>query len=112
VLKSNNDNNDIFSISTSSLDSEINNEIHIRVFQRKTRKYITTIEHLDQDLDFKKILKKMKDKFHCNGSISYQKDTASKEKLIQLSGDKRNDIIEFLVTNNICKKEVIKVHGC
>jgi len=54
----------------------------------------------------------MKDKFHCNGSISYQKDTVSKDKIIQLSGDKRNDVIDFLVTNNICTKEAIKIHGC
>ena len=87
-------------------------EIHIRVFQRKTNKYITTVEHLDQTLDLKKLLKKMKDKFHCNGSISYQKDCVSKDKIIQLSGDKRNDVIYFLVSNNICKKESIKIHGC
>lgn len=94
------------------IDLETHKEIHIRVFQRKTKKYITTIEYLDQNLDFKKILKKMKDKFHCNGSINYKKDSVNNDKIIQLSGDKRNDIIDFLVNNKICKKEEIKVHGC
>ena len=92
-------------------DNNQNNPIvHIRVFQRTSRTFITTIEGLPQYSNFKLYLKQMKTKFHCNGSIKNKGDTG--EILIQLSGDQRNDVTNYLVKNNICSKECIKIHGC
>lgn len=80
-------------------------EIHVRLFQRKAHKYICTIEGLSKEIDFKKMVKQMKDQFHCNGSFT-------PDGTIQLQGDHRNEIIDFLTKKKICKKNEIKVHGC
>ena len=56
--------------------------IHIRIIQRNSSKYITTIEGLDSEINIKKLLKYMKKSFSCNGSI---KKTEEKTKYIQLS---------------------------
>ena len=63
---------------TNSFLNEINNElcpknqsckIHVRAQQRTTRKYITIVEGVPTDRSLKKILKVMKKKFVCNGTI-------------------------------------------
>ncbi|KAJ4983504.1 translation initiation factor [Stagonosporopsis vannaccii] len=85
--------------------------IHIRIQQRNGRKTLTTVQGLPKKFDQKKILKVIKKKFACNGTIVA--DTEMGE-VIQLQGDQRKDIQEFLTD----KKEglgldgkTIKVHG-
>ncbi|KAI7340381.1 hypothetical protein KC315_g719 [Hortaea werneckii] len=85
--------------------------IHIRIQQRNGRKTLTTVQGLPKKFDQKKILKVIKKKFACNGTIV--NDTEMGE-VIQLQGDQRKDVQEFLVD----KKEgleldakTIKVHG-
>lgn len=85
-------------------NSNMGPEIHVRVFQRKAHKYICTIEGLSKDLDLKKLVKQMKDQFHCNGSFT-------PDGTVQLQGDHRTEIIDFLTKKKICKKTEIKVHG-
>ncbi|KAF6222922.1 hypothetical protein HO133_000973 [Letharia lupina] len=87
------------------------NYIHIRIQQRNGRKTLTTVQGLPKKFDQKKILKVIKKKFACNGTIV--NDTEMGE-VIQLQGDQRKDVQEFLVD----KKEgleldakTIKVHG-
>ncbi|EFR02535.1 translation factor SUI1 [Nannizzia gypsea CBS 118893] len=87
------------------------NYIHIRIQQRNGRKTLTTVQGLPKKFDQKKILKVIKKKFACNGTIVT--DTEMGE-VIQLQGDQRKDVQEFLVD----KKEgleldpkTIKVHG-
>ncbi|KAH7044566.1 translation initiation factor SUI1 [Macrophomina phaseolina] len=79
--------------------------------QRNGRKTLTTVQGLPKKFDQKKILKVIKKKFACNGTIV--NDTAMGE-VIQLQGDQRKDVQEFLTD----KKEgleldakTIKVHG-
>ncbi|MCJ1421738.1 Eukaryotic translation initiation factor eIF-1 [Xylographa parallela] len=90
---------------------ESQNYIHIRIQQRNGRKTLTTVQGLPKIFDQKKILKVIKKKFACNGTIVV--DTEMGE-VIQLQGDQRKDVQEFLVD----KKEglgldakTIKVHG-
>ncbi|KAG7008865.1 urea transporter [Physcia stellaris] len=85
------------------------NYIHIRIQQRNGRKTLTTVQGLPKKFDQKKILKVIKKT--CNGTIV--NDTEMGE-VIQLQGDQRKDVQEFLVD----KKEgleldakTIKVHG-
>ncbi|KAG9205670.1 hypothetical protein B5807_08052 [Epicoccum nigrum] len=85
--------------------------IHIRIQQRNGRKTLTTVQGLPKKFDQKKILKVIKKKFACNGTIVA--DTEMGE-VIQLQGDQRKDIQDFLTD----KKEglgldakTIKVHG-
>jgi translation initiation factor 1 len=87
------------------------NYIHIRIQQRNGRKTLTTVQGLPKKFDQKKILKVIKKKFACNGTIVA--DTEMGE-VIQLQGDQRKDVQEFLTD----KKEgleldakTIKVHG-
>ncbi|OWP00149.1 hypothetical protein B2J93_8720 [Marssonina coronariae] len=87
------------------------NYIHIRIQQRNGRKTLTTVQGLPKKFDQKKILKVIKKKFACNGTIVV--DTEMGE-VIQLQGDQRKDVQEFLTD----KKEgleldakTIKVHG-
>ena len=43
-------------------------KIHLRIQQQGSR-YITIIQDLDEDLDFKRICKDMRKKFSCNGNV-------------------------------------------
>ena len=82
----------------------VNNKVYIKYIKRNGKKCITTIEGLENDLDIKKITKSLKKIFFCNGSI--KKDN-NEEDVIQLSGDQRDNVKEFLVDQEIIKKEDI-----
>mmetsp|Transcript_23613 Transcript_23613/g.35449 ORF Transcript_23613/g.35449 Transcript_23613/m.35449 type:complete len:113 (-) Transcript_23613:265-603(-) len=83
-------------------------KVHVRVQQRNGRKCITTVAGLADDLDIKKICKAFKKNFSCNGAV--QNDEESGE-VIQLSGDQRTNVMEFLVDQEICHSEEIVLHG-
>eukprot|EP01026_Neomeris_dumetosa_P058199 TRINITY_DN539_c0_g1_i1.p3 TRINITY_DN539_c0_g1~~TRINITY_DN539_c0_g1_i1.p3 ORF type:complete len:119 (-),score=9.35 TRINITY_DN539_c0_g1_i1:343-699(-) len=82
--------------------------IHVRVQQRNGRKSLTTVQGIKQTYDFKKILKSLKNTYCCNGTIVDDEDGG---KVLQLQGDQRKNVVEFLTTNKLAKKESIKVHG-
>ncbi|KAL9943178.1 hypothetical protein ACHAO5_007195 [Verticillium nonalfalfae] len=84
--------------------------IHVEP-QRNGRKTLTTVQGLPKKFDQKKILKVIKKKFACNGTIVNDSEMGE---VIQLQGDQRKDVQEFLID----KKEgleldskTIKVHG-
>ena len=52
-----------------AFDMEDEDEVHIRVIQRKGRKYMTTVSGIAKIFDFKKILRYWKKMMNCNGSI-------------------------------------------
>jgi translation initiation factor 1 len=83
-------------------------KVHVRVQQRNGRKCITTVAGLAEDLDIKRICKAFKKNFSCNGAV--QKDEESGE-VVQLSGDQRTNVKEFLVDQEICHSEAIVLHG-
>ncbi|MCJ1405897.1 Eukaryotic translation initiation factor eIF-1 [Xylographa trunciseda] len=90
---------------------ESQNYIHIRIQQRNGRKTLTTVQGLPKIFDQKKILKVIKKKFACNGTIVV--DTEMGE-VIQLQGDQRKDVQEFLVDKKeglALDAKTIKVHG-
>ncbi|XWW94238.1 hypothetical protein V2A60_002181 [Cordyceps javanica] len=79
--------------------------------ERNGRKTLTTVQGLPKKFDQKKILKVIKKKFACNGTIVADSEMGE---VIQLQGDQRKDVQEFLID----KKEgleldpkTIKVHG-
>lgn len=57
--------------------------IHIRIQQRNGRKTLTTIQGLPKRFDQKKILKVIKKKFACNGTIVEDQDLGE---VLQLQG--------------------------
>ncbi|KAG5184416.1 eukaryotic translation initiation factor 1-SUI1 [Tribonema minus] len=83
-------------------------KVHVRVQQRSGRKCITTVEGMAEDLDLKRILKAMKKNFSCNGAIVKDKDEGE---VIQLSGDQRTNINDFLYGMEICVPGQVVLHG-
>uniref|UniRef100_A0A7S0LFE0 SUI1 domain-containing protein n=1 Tax=Coccolithus braarudii TaxID=221442 RepID=A0A7S0LFE0_9EUKA len=82
--------------------------VHIRIQQRNGRKSLTTVQGLAEDLDFKKILKALKKTFSTNGTVLKDKEMG---KVIQLQGDQRKNVADFLVKYKILKKDDLKIHG-
>ncbi|CAH0489670.1 hypothetical protein KXD40_004294 [Peronospora effusa] len=83
-------------------------KVHVRVQQRNGRKCLTTVQGLADDLDVTRILKAFKKNFSCNGAIV--KDDELGE-IIQLSGDQRTNIREFLLDQEICMDAQVVLHG-
>eukprot|EP01100_Stratorugosa_tubuloviscum_P002589 TRINITY_DN1616_c0_g2_i1.p1 TRINITY_DN1616_c0_g2~~TRINITY_DN1616_c0_g2_i1.p1 ORF type:complete len:110 (-),score=37.83 TRINITY_DN1616_c0_g2_i1:219-548(-) len=84
------------------------NFVHLRIQQRNGKKTLTTIQGLPSDLDLRKILKVLKKRFCCNGTIVEDADSGS---VIQLSGDQRKNAADFLIEEEICYRQQVKVHG-
>ncbi|KAM7250257.1 hypothetical protein ACFE04_022140 [Oxalis oulophora] len=82
--------------------------VHIRIQQRNGKKSLTTVQGLKKDLSYEKILKAVKKDFCCNGNVVQDKDLG---KVIQLQGDQRKNVAQFLVQAGVVKKEQIKIHG-
>jgi len=87
-------------------------KINIRIQQRNGKKSITTIQGLDADLDEKRICKAMRKEFNCNGSVDEDKEYGT---IIQLQGDQRALVKEWLIAQEILTKEEaderLVVHG-
>jgi translation initiation factor 1 len=82
--------------------------VHIRNQQRNGRKSITTIQGLAIDLDQKKITRFMRKEFATNGTVLEDDEYGE---VIQLQGDVRKRVADYLVVHKICEKGVIKIHG-
>ena len=68
--------------------------IHIRIQQRNGRKTLTTVQGIADDYDKKKLVKAFKKKFACNGTVIEHPEYGE---VIQLQGDQRKNICQFLV---------------
>lgn len=84
------------------------NLIHIRNQQRNGRKSVTTVQGLGKGYDLKKMVRALKKEFNCNGTVIEDEEHGS---IIQLQGDKRSNVKEFLVREGICAAEHIRIHG-
>jgi len=85
--------------------------IHIRIQQRNGRKTLTTVEGIPAKFDLRKILKTIKKKFACNGTIVNDEKAGD---VIQLQGDQRNAVKDFLIDKEeglMLDSKTIKVHG-
>ena len=76
------------------------------------KKWITMIDGLDTDLDLKRISRAMKKSLHCSVTIATNKD---EKEILQLQGDQREFIKEWLVANEVLTKkegeERVMIHG-
>ncbi|XP_008922208.3 eukaryotic translation initiation factor 1 [Manacus vitellinus] len=82
--------------------------IHIRIQQRNGRKTLTTVQGIADDYDKKKLVKAFKKKFACNGTVIEHPEYGE---VIQLQGDQRKNICQFLVEIGLAKDDQLKVHG-
>ena len=97
-------------------DNETNDEleqrpVHIRVIQRTSRKYITTIHGLKRDLNLNKLAKYMRKTFNCQAGVFEIEENNTKTKIIKLQGDQRENIKKFFIAEHIVPSELLKVHG-
>ncbi|KAK9396498.1 Eukaryotic translation initiation factor 1b [Crotalus adamanteus] len=90
------------------LPSGTEDYIHIRIQQRNGRKTLTTVQGIADDYDKKKLVKAFKKKFACNGTVIEHPEYGE---VIQLQGDQRKNICQFLLEVGIVKEEQLKVHG-
>ncbi|TJX47427.1 translation initiation factor SUI1 [Soehngenia saccharolytica] len=89
-------------------DSSGEEYVHVRVQQRNGRKCITTVQGLGVHYNYNKILKDFKKDFCCNGSVVLDKELG---KVIQLQGDQRKNVSNFLLSAGLVKKDRVKMHG-
>lgn len=82
--------------------------VHIRIQQRNGKKCLTTVQGLKGSFSYEKILKDIKKQFCCNGNVVQDKVLG---KIIQLQGDQRKNVSQFLLQAEIVQKEQIKIHG-
>jgi translation initiation factor 1 len=88
---------------TSPFSSKVaEKKIHLRTQQRNGKKCITTVQGLDNDLDIKRIAKAMRKQFNCNGTIEEHEQYGE---IIQLQGDQRDNVIQWLVEQEILTKQ-------
>lgn len=106
---------DPFADADGNTGDEANNRaptfIHIRVQKRTNRKALTTVQGLPKKFSPEKILKALRKKFACNGNVV---DDAKMGEVIQLQGDQRKDVYEFLVDKEGglgVEGRDVKVHG-
>ncbi|XP_006833759.1 PREDICTED: eukaryotic translation initiation factor 1 [Chrysochloris asiatica] len=76
--------------------------IHIRIQQRNGRKTLTTVQGIADDYDKKKLVKAFKKKFACNGTVIEHPEYGE---VIQLQGDQRKNICQFLVEIGLAKDD-------
>jgi len=86
----------------------LQNKIHIRIQQRNGRKTITTLQGIEEKYDQKKLTKAFKKEFNCNGTVV---DDEQYGEVIQLSGDQRYNVQQFLVDVGLCKIDSVVMHG-
>jgi len=83
--------------------------IEIMVTKRNNRKFYTDIKGINEKYNYDKILKEMKKKFSCNGSVKISKE--NNKNYIQLNGDQKENIFNFLIEENISTIDKIKIRG-
>lgn len=72
-------------------------KIHLRLQQRGGKKCFTIMEGAEGQFDMKENLSVMKKKFSCGGAIKTSPDG---EKIITMTGDQRQNIIDFLTSKD------------
>ena len=100
-------------ITFNDLENDIENDLFtskvtISVERRNGKKCITNVIGMAEDLDLPRILSYLKKKHNCNGSIL--KDETHGE-IMSFSCDQKENVYNFLVDEQIYKKEDIIVKG-
>ena len=88
-------------------DAVVRGKIHIRKQQRNGRKCYTLTNGVPNEFNYKKILKYLKRELNCNGVIVDSDDFG---KVLQLQGDFRKEVADFLYHEGIAEKDQIMAH--
>ena len=98
---------DIFLLNMDSLSNRLS-KVHIFVRPGKQRRKITTIEGLSEVTDFEAMIRSLKKRQNCGGSV--QSDAAGKRNILQLEGDHSSDCRAFLLEQRLYEKDQIVIH--
>lgn len=82
--------------------------VHIRIQQRTGKKVVTIIQGLDAKVPRKDLIKKFKTMYACGGHIA---DDEKFGEVIQLTGDQRYKVRDYLVDNGIVEDDKVEIHG-
>lgn len=85
-----------------------NSKVTISVEKRNGKKCITNVIGMADDLDLPRILSYLKKTYSCNGSLI--KDEEHGE-VMSFTGDQKENIYNFLIKEQIYKKEDIIIKG-
>jgi translation initiation factor SUI1 len=78
--------------------------IDLEIKSRNKRKSTTFVKGLNEiDMDLEKLVAKWRKSYCCS--------VANDEGVIKLSGDKRDDVAQYLINENIVQSEQIRMHG-
>ena len=84
--------------------AEFNGEIHLEIKSRSAKKSKTYVKGLeDTELDLDKLAMEWRKKYCCG--------VANVNGVVELSGDRRECVMEYLIEKSIAKQEQIKIHG-
>lgn len=96
-------------IATKGADDSVQDGlVHIRIQQRSGRKTLTTVQGLSAEYDLKKIVRACKKEFACNGTVIEHPEYGE---VLQLQGDQRENICQWLTKAGLAKSDQLKVHG-
>jgi translation initiation factor 1 len=84
------------------------NMVTIAVQKRNGKKCITNVIGMAKDLDLKKILSYIKKTYSCNGSIINDEKYGE---VMSFTGDQKKNIYDFLIKEEINKKDEITLRG-
>ena len=82
--------------------------VHIRIQQRNGKKVITIIQGLDASIPRKELIKKFKTMYACGGHIAEDEEFGE---VIQLTGDQRFKVRDYLVDNGLVESDKVEIHG-
>jgi translation initiation factor 1 len=82
--------------------------VHVRIQQRNGRKTLTTVQGLSTEYDLRKIVRACKKEFACNGTVVEHPEYGE---VLQLQGDQRENICQFLTKTGLVTQDQLKVHG-
>lgn len=99
---------DAFKDAEQQENSIITGFINIRVFKKSANSKITIIEGLPKIFNHPKILKHFRSSLSCNGHIIEDKDHGT---IIQLQGEHIESIKQFLLEEEFCKENQIRIYG-
>ena len=91
--------------------SNIKTCVHIRIQQRNRGKCLTLVEGLEEQWqpNPQQILKYLRKTLATNGTL-LKSDNGS-DKILQLQGDHRQKVSDFLISNQLYGPDQIKIHG-
>ncbi|KAM3134197.1 hypothetical protein pb186bvf_013715 [Paramecium bursaria] len=85
--------------------------IHVHLKKRSARKTQTIVVGIPDIFDLNKIVRFWKKQFSCTGGIIAKDQDYNLETTIRLTGDNRQSIAKFLVSEGIALNDNIKIHG-